>query len=403
RYELVRSHVSEVGRMTAAGLRRLVARLERDGRKRLGAFDGPIRVHRSLDMRYGEQIFEIQVPLDGVDLGSPGLMTEVAERFHKRHEELYAYSAPGQEVVIVNARVAVVGELPVLPAETAAASRRVTAGPARRRVWLGAIPAVMTLGWFLPSLFAAGHTEALGQKLPFVLRLTVWERAPFLVLALAAFVAAERTPALVLGVLLTMLLVVTGVGGVLMPAWMDIVGRAIPVTLRGRFFALSNLAAAGAGFAGSFLTAHVLATIRAPASFAVCFLGASACMALSYVALALVREPGATTTSAPVALVTYLRRIPPLLGRDANLRWFLVARAFAVLGSMGGGFYTVCALRAWEALAAGLLADAFGFATVFARAAAAGTVALALLVSLVRDPRGVRSGLTGRGLTGDTK
>src|SRR5439155_1429488 len=270
-------------------------------------------------------------------------------------------------------------------------------------VVLGAIPAVMTLGWFLPSLFAAGHTEALGQKLPFVLRLTVWERAPFLVLALAAFVAAERTPALVLGVLLTMLLVVTGVGGVLMPAWMDIVGRAIPVTLRGRFFALSNLAAAGAGFAGSFLTAHVLATIRAPASFAVCFLGASACMALSYVALALVREPGATTTSAPVALVTYLRRIPPLLGRDANLRWFLVARAFAVLGSMGGGFYTVCALRAWEALAAGLLADAFGFATVFARAAAAGTVALALLVSLVRDPRGVRSGLTGRGLTGDTK
>jgi len=137
RYELVRSHVSEVGRMAAAGLRRLVARLERDGRKRLGAFDGPIRVHRSLDMRYGEQIFEIQVPLDGVDLGSPGLMTEVAERFHKRHEELYAYSAPGQEVVIVNARVAVVGELPVLPAETAAASRRVTAGPARRRVWLG--------------------------------------------------------------------------------------------------------------------------------------------------------------------------------------------------------------------------------------------------------------------------
>src|SRR5207247_448457 len=129
-------------------------------------------------------------------------------------------------------------------------------------VVLGAIPAVMTLGWFLPSLFAAGHTEALGQKLPFVLRLTVWERAPFLVLALAAFVAAERTPALVLGVLLTMLLVVTGVGGVLMPAWMDIVGRAIPVTLRGRFFALSNLAAAGAGFS----TVYALRAWEAPAA-----------------------------------------------------------------------------------------------------------------------------------------
>jgi N-methylhydantoinase A len=137
RYELVRSHVSETSRMTPAGLRRLFARLEREGRKRLGRFDGPIRVHRSLDMRYGEQIFEIQVPLDGVEPASPTLMTEVVERFHARHEELYAYSAPGQEVVVVNARVAVVGELPVLPAETAAASRRPTAAPARRRVWLG--------------------------------------------------------------------------------------------------------------------------------------------------------------------------------------------------------------------------------------------------------------------------
>src|SRR5216110_1118644 len=194
-------------------------------------------------------------------------------------------------------------------------------------VVIGAIPAVMTLGWFLPSLFAAGHTEALSRKLPFVLRYTVWERVLFLVLALAAFVAAERAPALVLGVLLTLLLVITGVGGVLMPAWMDIVGRAIPVTLRGRFFAASNLAAAAAGFAGSFLTAHVLATWPAPASFGVCFLCASACMALSYLALALVREPAATASSPPVALRAYLRRVSPLLRRDANLRWFLVARA----------------------------------------------------------------------------
>ncbi len=137
RYELVRSHVSEVGRMTAAGLRRLFARLEADGRERLGAFEGPIRVRRALDMRYGEQIFEIQVPLDGVDLDSTDLMAEIAGRFHQRHEELYAYSAPGQEVVIVNARVAVVGELPVLPAEEGVVERGGAAVPGRRRVWLG--------------------------------------------------------------------------------------------------------------------------------------------------------------------------------------------------------------------------------------------------------------------------
>jgi N-methylhydantoinase A len=137
RYELVRSHVSEVGRMTAAGLRKLFATLEREGRKRLARFDGPVTVRHALDMRYGEQIFEIQVDLDGVDLQAADLMEQVAERFHRRHEELYAYSAPGQEVVVVNARMAVVGALPVLPAGAHTVGRGAAASSARRRVWLG--------------------------------------------------------------------------------------------------------------------------------------------------------------------------------------------------------------------------------------------------------------------------
>jgi len=154
RYELVRSHVSEVGRMTPASLRRLFAELEQEGRRRLGAFGGPVSVHRSLDMRYGEQIFEIQVPLEGVDLEAANLMDEVATRFHRRHEELYAYSAPGQEVVIVNARVAVVGALPVLPAEGGSTPGRAAAGPGRRRVWLGDWVEVPV--WKLDAL-APGH------------------------------------------------------------------------------------------------------------------------------------------------------------------------------------------------------------------------------------------------------
>src|SRR5262249_47284683 len=65
------------------------------------------------------------------------LMEQVAERFHRRHEELYAYSAPGQEVVVVNARVAVVGALPVLPAGASAVGRGGGPAAARRGVWAG--------------------------------------------------------------------------------------------------------------------------------------------------------------------------------------------------------------------------------------------------------------------------
>jgi MFS family permease len=217
---------------------------------------------------------------------------------------------------------------------------------------IGAIPAVMTLGWFLPSLFAAGHTETLVRKLPFVLRYTVWERVPFAVLALAAFFLAETAPTLTLAVLLLSLLVITGVGGVLMPAWMDIIGRVIPRHARGRFFAFTNLAAGAGGFAGSFATASILAAVPAPASYGICFVAATICMVLSYVALAVVREAPAAGGSAAVTLGEYLARIPALLRRDPNLAWYLVARAFAMVGSMASGFYTVYALREWNAPAA---------------------------------------------------
>jgi N-methylhydantoinase A len=59
----------------------------------------------------------------------------VVDRFHRRHEELYTYSAPGQDVVLVNVRAAVIGRLPALPTEQA---RRVTTpvAPRSRRVYL---------------------------------------------------------------------------------------------------------------------------------------------------------------------------------------------------------------------------------------------------------------------------
>jgi len=89
-------------------------------------------------MRYGEQTFEITVPLDGVDVDAANLMGQVTERFHRRHAELYTYSMPGQDVVLVNARVAVIGLLPRLPAERESDSEdRAEVKPKTRRAYLG--------------------------------------------------------------------------------------------------------------------------------------------------------------------------------------------------------------------------------------------------------------------------
>jgi MFS family permease len=243
---------------------------------------------------------------------------------------------------------------------------------------IGAIPALMTLGWNLPSLFAAGYTESLARKLPFVLRYTIWERVPLLLLAAVAFFVARPAPAVALGLLLIMLLLMTSAGGLLMPAWMDIVGRTIPTTLRGRFFAVSNLLGGAGGLLGSVLTAWILARMPAGDGYAVCFLLSALFMGLSYVALSLVREPpGISDGAAAPPLRVYLRRVGRVLQADRNLTWFLLARGLNSVGMMATGFYTVYALRAFSApdWAVG----------VFTTALLAGQIAGNLVLGVVAD------------------
>jgi N-methylhydantoinase A len=104
--------------LDGGAVKRLFGEMETEGLKRLRAsFDGPERTTRSADMRYGEQVFEIAVALDGVDWTVADPLPQIVERFHRRHDELYTYSLPDQETVLVNARVAVAGLLSALPQE----------------------------------------------------------------------------------------------------------------------------------------------------------------------------------------------------------------------------------------------------------------------------------------------
>lgn len=112
RYEVSRTHYGAGARISAEEVRELFAQLEQQAAGRLRSwFGGPVSVERSAEMRYGEQIFEIDVPLDNVDWNADSLVDQIEECFHRRHEELYTYASRDQDVVFVNARVAAVGQV----------------------------------------------------------------------------------------------------------------------------------------------------------------------------------------------------------------------------------------------------------------------------------------------------
>ena len=118
RFEVSRTHIGDTARLDGAGLKRLFGEMEQEGLARLRAsFDGPVRVQRSVEMRYGEQIFEITVPLDDIDWDADDPLPQIVERFHDRHEALYTYALREQGAVLVNARAAVIGVLAGVPQE----------------------------------------------------------------------------------------------------------------------------------------------------------------------------------------------------------------------------------------------------------------------------------------------
>jgi len=110
RYEVSRTHYGAGRSISASEVRDLFAQLEQQAAGRLRSwFAEPVTIERSAEMRYGEQIFEIDVALNDLDWNAADLADQIEGRFHRRHEELYTYASPGQEVVFVNARVAAIG------------------------------------------------------------------------------------------------------------------------------------------------------------------------------------------------------------------------------------------------------------------------------------------------------
>jgi N-methylhydantoinase A len=134
RVELSQS-MPQSGGIDVAALKAAFAEMEAEGRSRLGWFEGPIEVRRSADMRYGEQVFEVSVGLDGLAWDEVRVVREIEVRFQRRHEALYTYSLPDQEVVLVNARMAVIGQLPDVSA-TGVRDRPEAAPHGHRRIYL---------------------------------------------------------------------------------------------------------------------------------------------------------------------------------------------------------------------------------------------------------------------------
>jgi MFS family permease len=245
---------------------------------------------------------------------------------------------------------------------------------------IGLIPVFAYAGWQLPQLLTASPTERLARKKPIAVNVGFFtERLPVWLWPLAALLASQF-PVLALFVFFGAYAWHALGAGLIAPAWQDLIARCFPVNRRGRFFGVTTFIGTGVGAIGAIFSSWLLKTYSFPLNFIYTFLIAAVFINVSWVFLALTREPVQLVPPRQPGTDHFWQKLVRIIREDHNFRRFLQARVLMGLGMMGLGFVTVAAVQQWHVadstvalytmallmgqasgnLLAGLLADRFG-------------------------------------------
>lgn len=212
-------------------------------------------------------------------------------------------------------------------------------------ILIGLVSAIHSVGWQLPQLLTVDWVARLGRYKPMVVLMTLHERLPFFGLAVVAWFLPILGPKWVLPLTFGLLIWQGLGGGFTATAWQSMIGKIIPVERRGIFFGAQSAAANLGGSMGAIGAGFLLERFDSSASFTFCFLLAGLSMMISWAFLAQVHEPGRSPTAPATNRPAFQTRLSAILRRDANFRWFLVARTLLQLATMAFGFYAVYAVR----------------------------------------------------------
>jgi MFS family permease len=213
---------------------------------------------------------------------------------------------------------------------------------------IGILSMISAMGWLVPQLFTANWVQRLPRKkvLPVNLGL-FFERLPVMLMAPAALFLATRAPTLALVVFLGLFAWHAFGAGVLAVAWQDMIGKIIPIERRGLFFGVTNFLGTATGVVGASMAAWMLDHYAFPTGYVLTFASSGVLIFVSWLFLAMAREPAQEVTAEPVSQLEFFRRLPDILRADPNFRRYLLSRVVIAFGGMASGFATVYAVQRW--------------------------------------------------------
>lgn len=213
---------------------------------------------------------------------------------------------------------------------------------------IGLIAVLAQAGWYLPQLFTSGLIERTARKKPWIVNLGFFtERLPVMLWPLAALLATISPTAALIFFFVTYALHQFG-AGMIAPAWQDMIAACFPVNRRGFYMGVASFLGTATGAVGAIFSGHILEHTRFPNNFALLFTLAGLFVFISWIFLALTREPVRPVDEETLSDRNMWSKLGRILRRDGNFRHFLIVRLLIGLGAMGFGFVTVSAVARFD-------------------------------------------------------
>ncbi len=247
-------------------------------------------------------------------------------------------------------------------------------------VVVGALPVIVYVGLFLPQIFAARHVETMPWKKDWSIKWGTLQRLQVLLMAIVLVSLGRFHAGVALPLFLFFFTLMQVLGGIATPGWFDFYAKLTPLRRRGRLSGIrTSLGSLAAFIAGAVLTVF-LSAFEFPLNYAAGFLIAFLFQMASIATQRYMIEAEPSTTMERQTIREYLQTLPHVMRTNREFRTFILSSMVLIVANMPVGFFTVYALKRFQAgeemvgaftmgmmstqiisaIGAGILADRYG-------------------------------------------
>jgi MFS family permease len=216
-------------------------------------------------------------------------------------------------------------------------------------VVVGSLPVIVYVCLFLPQIFAARYVETLEWKRRWAIWAGFFQRLVLLLIAIAIITFGSVSSEIALILFLVLYCCMNLIAGIATPGWYDFFAKITPLRRRGRLSGMRTSLGSLAAFVCGILLTVFLSEFQFPLNYGIGFVLAFLLQMSSLTTQFFMVEAEPSKTVRKRSITEYLRGLPEVFHGNKEFRRFIISSAVLIVANMPIGFFTVYALKRFQA------------------------------------------------------